>query len=460
VACKQLCFFPTKSEFALMIHIIGAGITGLVTAAYLKKAGHKVQVYDSKSEVGGNIKSLHTGTYLLELGPNSLVLNDALYAFLEEWKLDKHILMANPKAKYRFILKNGRYRKLPTGPASLLRSRTFSTWAKKQLLKERRLPPQFEVGDTVDSFFRKRLGDEWTDYVVHPFISGVFAGNPKELLIDKSFPRIIEMEQNHGSLLKGMMANRKKQVHRGTMSLEGGLQLLPKTLADYLNVDIHLDHPLLAIRKNMIEGYTLQFKQKEIQASTIVLAIPAYQVGRLLKDMAPGIHSEMAEVEYPPVSMIYTVYKRKALGHRLDGFGALHNHLEECFSLGSIFSSSVFPGRCPKDEVLLTTFVGGDMYPERARLSDEELKKGVDQELKSLIGAKADPVFQQVQRWPRAIPQYKPSALAAQREVSALENKGIYLGGNWVGGISVPNCIENGKELARKIAGQGEFIRR
>ena len=264
-----------------MIGIIGAGITGLVAAASLKKAGKKGSVFDSRPQEGGNIRTSKYGEYLLELGPNSLVLNDELYAFLDEWNLTQSIVHAKPEAKYRFVLKGGRYRKLPTGPVSLLRSRTFSTKAKRALLKERKVPPQFAKGDSIDQFFRKRLGDEWTDYVVYPFVSGVFAGNPRELLIEKSFPRILKLEQEHSSLLRGMMANRKSQQHRGTISFTEGIQQLTDTLGAFLKPELKLAHPLLAIRKGG-KSYTLQFKQGETEVDQLILAIPAYQAARLL----------------------------------------------------------------------------------------------------------------------------------------------------------------------------------
>ncbi|MCI4669082.1 MAG: protoporphyrinogen oxidase [Bacteroidia bacterium] len=434
-----------------MITIVGAGITGLVTAAYLKKSGFSVQLFDSREQAGGNIRSFQKGRYLLELGPNSLVLNDELYNFLEEWGLDDHILQADPKAKFRFILKKGKYRKLPTGPISLLTSRTLSFKAKGALIKERNLPPQFVNGDSIDAFFRKRLGDEWTDYVVYPFISGVFAGDPRQLLIEKAFPRILKLEEEHSSLIRGMMANRKSQNHRGTISFSGGIQQMTNRLGHYLRNELFLDHPLLAIREGKDKKWGLQFKQKEIETDWLVLCIPSYQAGRLIREFYSETSIALNQVEYPPVSMVYSAYKRKAVKHKLNGFGALHNHKEKSFALGSIFNSSVFPDRCPEDEVLLTTFVGGAMYPERAKLENEELCIKVNEELSKLLGIREKPVMQHVQRWPRAIPQYTEGFLASDEQKSSLEDKGIFLSGNWTGGISVPDSIKSGQELAKKL---------
>ncbi|MEO0895875.1 MAG: protoporphyrinogen oxidase [Bacteroidota bacterium] len=434
-----------------MIAIIGAGITGLVTAAYLKRSGIPFRLFDSREVAGGNIRTLQIEKYKLELGPNSLVLNDELYDFLQEWRLGDSIVQASEQAKYRFVLKQGKYKRLPTGPLDLLTSSTFSLKAKRALLKERKLGPLHEEGDTIDQFFRKRIGDEWTDYVVQPFISGVFAGDTRELLMEDAFPRILQLEQEHGSLLRGMMANRKKNTHRGTVSLLAGMQNLTDELSQYIKNELQLSHPLLAIRPKSKGGYTLQFKQGEVEAEKILLTLPAYQIAKLLESTHTNVSNQLKAIEYSPVSMVFTAYKRHQVQHKLNGFGVLHNHKEESFTLGSIFNSSVFPDRCPEDEVLLTTFVGGALYPSRAKMEEVKLKGNVHWELQKYLTVRGNPVFQHIQRWPKGIPQYKLGARAARNSVIPLRKKGLYLGGNWTGGISVPDSIQSGRNFAREL---------
>lgn len=433
-----------------MIAVIGAGITGLVAAYRLKLAGQEVQVFDGANILGGNLQTLKVGPYQLELGPNSLVLSDALYDFLAEIDLAKEIQTAEPTAKHRYILRDGGYQKLPTGPVSMLLSSTFSWSAKRQIMREPRVLATGAQGETIDAFFRRRIGDELTDYIVHPFISGVFAGDPKTLLIESAFPRIHSLETTYGSLLKGMRARAKTQQHKGTITFRQGIGSLPAKLADLIGEDIFLNHKLQAIHPQE-KGFRLVFSHNQYQADQLLLALPAYRIAPLMEEIYPAWRPLLDAIDYPPVSMVFSAYKRAAVYHALDGFGALHNHREESFTLGSIFTSSVFAGRCPADEVLLTTFVGGARQPDHATLPDAVLKTRVHEELKKRLDIQAVPVFQHLQRWPRAIPQYTAAALPAQSQVEDLQAQGIWLAGNWVGGISVPDSIQRGIKLADQL---------
>ncbi|MEO0639844.1 MAG: protoporphyrinogen oxidase [Bacteroidota bacterium] len=435
-----------------MIAVVGGGITGMVAAAALKRVGQEVELYDAADRVGGNIHSQSFGPYRLELGPNSLVLNDDLYAFFEDWGMTDSMVEALPTAKYRYILRDGKYQKLPTGPASLITSRTISWRAKRNLLKERSIPASNDPSETIDAFFRRRLGDEWTDYAVYPFISGVFAGNPADLLVAEAFPRIKKLENEYGSLIKGMGASRKNQTHRGTISLEGGVGKMIDILEKGLEGHIHTGHRIQRLEMTA-EGVRLDFGQMKVHAQKVILALPAYVLASLLSDAYPAMASSLKAIHYPSVSMAFSAYKRADVGHPLDGFGVLHNHLEGAYTLGTIFNSSVFEGRCPKDEVLLTTFVGGAKYSDRADEPEEVLKAHVHEELVQFLSVKGKPTFQHVQRWPKAIPQYTKDILPSREEIQKLPSQ-IRLGGNWIGGISVPDSIQSGLRLAKEISGE------
>ncbi|MEL6132569.1 MAG: protoporphyrinogen oxidase [Bacteroidota bacterium] len=435
-----------------MIAVVGGGITGIVAAAVLKRAGQDVALYDAADRVGGNIHSQQIGPYRLELGPNSLVLNDDLYTFFEDWGMKDVMVEALPKAKYRYILREGKYQKLPTGPLSLLTSSTFSWRAKRSLLKERSIPASDDQIETIDAFFRRRLGDEWTDYAVYPFISGVFAGNPGDLLIAEAFPRIKKLENEYGSLIKGMGASRKNQTHRGTISLEGGVGKIIDTLEEGLKENIYTGHRLQKLEE-AAGGFLLDFGERKVTAEKVILALPAYILSRLLETPFPEVAESLGKIHYPSVSMIFSAYKRADVGHPLDGFGVLHNHLEGAYTLGSIFNSSVFEGRCPKDEVLMTTFVGGAKYSDRADDSEDVLKSKVHEELFRYLSIQGKPTFQHVQRWPKAIPQYTKDILPSRAAIEKLPPQ-LLLGGNWIGGISVPDSIQSGIRLAKEITGE------
>ena len=433
-----------------MIAIVGAGITGLTLGMLLKKQGIPFIILEASDKPGGNIQTLDQGPYRLESGPNSLQLNNNMYRWLEDLQLEKEIVMSLPSAKNRYILKQGRYRKLPKSPLYLLSNRTLSWKAKKAIWNEPKQTSLSPEQETIDSFFRRRLGDEITDYVVHPFISGIYAGNPNKLLIGAAFPKLLSFEKKEGSLIKGMVRSRKKQTHKGIFSFNKGLSVAIHRMADVLESDIHYK----ATVSKLFASQPIHLSLEEgtgIDASQVVLCVPAHKAADVLSEAYSDISQDLTQVFYPHVSVVFSAYKKKHIRHSLMGFGALHNHLEPSNTLGTIFTSSVFPNRCPADEVLLTTFIGGALYPDWAEKEEADILEAVKQDHQRFLGAKQEPVFQHLVRWEKAIPQYEESVLPAWTHEALLQQHGIRLGGNWIGGISVGSCVERAYELAEAI---------
>ena len=142
------------------------------------------------------------------------------------------------------------------------------------------------------------------------------------------------------------------------------------------------------------------------------------------------------------------------MAHALDGFGVLMPEVERGQILGTLFSSTLFPGRAPEGHVALTTFIGGMRSPELAARDDNALRALVAEELGRLLGVRGEPVIFRVQRWPRAIPQYAPGYARFKEAMAAVERgaPGLFLGGNCRDGISLANCIGAGRRLAREAA--------
>ncbi|MEM6262937.1 MAG: protoporphyrinogen oxidase [Bacteroidota bacterium] len=444
-----------------MVAIIGAGITGLVAAWRLKQSGHEVVVLEASDRAGGNIRSVKHGPYLLEVGPNSLQLNDPLFEVLKELKLHKDILKAEKAAKYRYILKKGKYRKLPTGPMSLVFGSTFSLGTKWRIMRESKQPVEEIPHETLDHFARRRLGDELTDYGVYPFISGIYAGDPSKLLVETAFPRLKVWEREFGSLIKGVSHAAKQQKHRGTFSFANGLEHLVHALAHQASDALRLNTRVSQMTVLSDGGYELTLETQRgtntLQASHVISTIPAHTLAGILSPDNTKAQESLNQVHYPPVSMVHSAYRREDVAHKLDGFGALHNRLEPSNSLGTIFSSTVFKGRCPEDEVLLTTFVGGSIVPHQAMQLDDQLLEGVNEDHRRFLGITGKPIFQRITRWPKAIPQYDEDILPTHALEQPFEAQQLFLGGNWIGGIAVPACIERGKWLAQRVGDLAEL---
>jgi len=437
-----------------MVAILGGGISGLTLAYYLQKAGVGYDLFEASSTPGGNIRTARIDNYLLETGPNSLQLSPELNDLLTDLGLLDEIQETEAVSANRYVLRGGRYRKLPGSPPALLANGFFSLKAKLNILRElSRTPLPPNPDETLASFFRRRFGSEIVEYALNPFISGIYAGDPEKLLVHKTFPKIAELEQTFGSVIRGLMKSGGADGRRRIISLRQGLQALPITLAAQLT-NYHSGQAVTGLTRLPDGRYHVQLEGSSAPRSytDVVLALPTYAAAPLLRDLFPEAADALATVYHPPMAAIYTAYRRADVAHPLDGFGALHPQVEQPYAAGSIWTSSLFPNRCPADQVLFTTFVGGSQYEAQARQSAEEQQQAVHQELTRFYGIKASkPVWQTRYYWERAIPQFDSRIVAAHAAADTLEAEHIHATANWRAGVGVPDCVRHARQLAEKI---------
>ena len=435
-----------------MVVIIGAGITGLCLAWRLQQAGREFRLIEANSTVGGAIQTRQLHDSLIELGPNSLQLKPELQELLQSLGLTSQIVYPQPTVKNRFLLKHGKLHKLPLTPLQFLFSGFFSFKAKLQLFREMTIPTGRDYYETVDSFFRRRFGDELTDYAVYPFVSGIYAGDPKRMLMALTFPALRQLEQEFGSVLKGMRKKKSGGIIP-IVSLQNGLGQLTQALYEKIQSNVILHSSVRRLTKQENQWKVQTTTGETLEAETVVGCLPAHAFGNLLEQEHPSAMETFSMVHYPPVTVVHSWLPRESVTHDLNGFGALNNALESFNTLGTIFSSSLFPARCPQNQVLLTTFVGGGMFPQKAGLPDAVLTSQVCADLKNLFGLSSDPVHQQITRWQKGIPSMDGNLVRAREILPFLESRKLFAGGNWVDGVSVPDCINTANALAKKILG-------
>ena len=199
--------------------------------------------------------------------------------------------------------------------------------------------------------------------------------------------------------------------------------------------------------------YTRGSESLVVESGRVVLAVPAYSARELLRPFSDSLSGSLSGIVYPPVAEVFCGYPDSALTRPLDGFGFLVPEKEGRSILGTIWSSALFPGRAPAGYVALTTFVGGSRQPPLGRLDEGALTALVTGELRSLMGLRGEPAYVKVSRWERAIPQYAPGHLAIVEQMEALEKNvpGLYLCGNYRGGIAVGDCVMSGEALASRV---------
>jgi oxygen-dependent protoporphyrinogen oxidase len=464
---------PGGDLHLLDVLVVGAGISGLTAAFRLRRAGLIVAVIEASGRVGGAIETHSEAGFRFELGPNTVLENHpAVSELLRDAGLAEDAedgkIVASPAAKRRYLWKGDRLEPLPGGPPGLLLTRLFSLGAKLRLLREpwihRRSGPQVaaEPDETVAAFVRRRLGGEMLDYAVGPFVSGVYAGDPERLAVRWAVPKIFALETEHGSLIRGALAKRKGPAPGGAMfSFRQGLETLPLRLAREIG-DVRTGLPATAVRpqrnaEGKIERFVVETAGGPIHARRVVLALPADVAARLLDDATAGKSRAFAEIPYAPVAVVVLGVARSDIAHPLEGFGFLAPRRESLRLLGCLFPSTIFPDRAPEGHVALSAFLGGRTDPEivdPSIWSDDRLLALVQKDLGYALGLSGRPKVAILRRWPRAIPQYEVGhgRFVALAEEIERDLPGLRLGGNFLHGVSVPDCIRNACRLATEVA--------
>ncbi len=442
----------------MTIGIIGAGISGLTLAYELQKQGIPYQLWEASPQPGGYIQSQRVqpdassdGSYLLESGPNSLLGDDALLAWIDELGLTPKRLFSKPVSKARFIFRDGQYRELPSGPPSLLFGGFFSWKTKLALWQERSNKTLSPTGETLAQFFRRRFSQELVDYALGPFVAGIYAGDPEQLLVSETFPILLQYEKEYGSVVRGLIKNQSKTARRQSFSFQDGMQTLTDALAVRLT-NLALNTPVEQIVP-VQAGWQVTAGGKTAIVDKLVIAVGTEAAAALLAPYNETLATRLRAVAYPPMSVVHSTYKRNAVGHALNGFGGLNPKREGQFAAGHIWSSSIFDGRCPADEVLFTSFVGGTQSARNACQPDDVLMASVHQELVKGFDIRADsePVFQSVRRWERAIPQYDAAIAAVKEPVQLSEKDQLFVCANWYGGVSLSDCIQKAQKMGQQV---------
>ena len=299
-----------------MIAILGGGISGLTLAWHLQKAGVACHLFEAGDRPGGNLRSELVDGYLLETGPNSVQLSPELEELLADLDLTDQLQDTAAVSANRYVLRDGRYRRLPGKPQQLLFSSFFSLKARYDILRELTRPaaPPDEL-ETLAGFFRRRFDQEIVDYALNPFISGIYAGDPEQLLLHKTFPKLAALEQTYGSVLRGLAKSGGAGQRRRIVSLRGGLHALTNALAARLT-HYRGGQRLTGLTRQPDGRYQLQTAAGPLPAAydAVALALPAYAAAELLRASFPVQAAALAAVQYPAMSAIYTAYPRAAVG--------------------------------------------------------------------------------------------------------------------------------------------------
>jgi len=458
------------------IAIIGAGISGLSTAHAIERMAAEarldvsVTVFERDGRTGGKIWSIKEDGYLCEWGPNGFLDSKPMTLDLcDQLGIRNQLERSNDNARKRFIYSGGILNRLPENGPMFLQSKLISWPGKIRLAQEFFRPRRTDgVDETLAEFARRRLGPEALDKLIGPMVSGIFAGNPETMSLKSCFPRIHELEQEYGGLLKAMikLAKQKKaEVKAGKQvasaagpggvltSFVGSIQGLTDSMVNSLRGTVQVNQAVTSLRP-VSGGWELALADgSRFDCEILVSAAPAHALKDLTAPFDETLSELFAGIPYAPMNVICFGYEREKIARDLDGFGYLIPKKEGCAILGTLWDSSIFPQRAPEGHVLLRSMMGGATNPEAIGLSDAEVKERTMAELKKIMGISEQPDFVRIFRHQRAIPQYVVGHAARLAVIDeTLENyPGLVLAGNAFFGVGLNDCVNAANQAGEKV---------
>jgi len=441
----------------MRVAVVGGGIAGLTASERLVAAGHDVTLLDAEPRAGGLIHSERRDGFLFETGPQAILSGRPDTAtLLAAAGVEARVLWSHEATRRRFVYVRGALRALPSSPPALLKTDLLGTRAKLRLAREPFVPKSDPARDeSVLEFFERRFGAEAARAIGAPAVIGIYAGDAAALSIKSALPRLYELEQKHGSVLRGAFAERGAGETPRSFSFPDGLEELPRALAARLGAR------RVVARATAIEragaGYRVQLASgAPVDAERVVLATPARVTAPLLAPLAPAAAAALAAVPFAPLAVAALGFRARAsgsldLGMDLAAYGFVVARGEGPKVLGCQYESSIFDHRAPPGAVLLRTLHGGTFEPAVVDASDDAIAASAVADLRAIADLRVDPDFVSVWRHAAAIPQYDLGHAARLRALSDELGRlpGLHVIGQATSGAGVNDGIAAAAALAR-----------
>jgi oxygen-dependent protoporphyrinogen oxidase len=452
------------------VAIVGGGIAGLAAAHVLAKRGTPFRLFEASPTFGGVIRSEQRGGFLMEGGPDAMLSQkpDGL-ALCAELGLTDRLVPTNPQHRAVFVLLRGRLHPLPEGmmlavPTRILpflTSGLFSWPGKLRMGLDLVIPARRENGDeSIARFLRRRFGQEAVARLGEPLLAGIHSGDPERLSMEATFPRFVDLERRHGSLIRGLWSTPRQQASgrpptSAFMSLQGGLGDLVAALVSRLPPEsLRPGSPVRSIVKTQA-GFSLTVEGSEpVAARAVVVASPAPKAASLVAPLDDALGRGLAEIPFASSATVLLGYGREDVANPLAGYGMVVPKTEGLRTTALSFFSTKFPGRAPDGSVLLRAFVGGARDPNVLDLDDDALASLVADEMRPVLGLRGRPRMTRVYRWPQGTPQMEVGHMA---RIAALESRvalvpGLFLTGAGLRVTGIPDVVGDARRTAEQAA--------
>ncbi|MCH2450095.1 MAG: protoporphyrinogen oxidase [Gracilimonas sp.] len=433
--------------------ILGGGISGLTTAWFLQKAGVPFTLIEKENKTGGVISSSEIEGTIVDYGPNSLRDRDGiLRALAAEIGLEDDIIEISEAFKTRYIVRDRELQELLPSPKTLFTTNVLSAKGKWRVLAEPFISKGTAADESVGSFLERRIGKEAVDYLVDPVFSGIYAGDIYSISKKKILPKLAQNEQKFGSLVMGVLRNKKERsdIKPAVLSFKKGVQQLAEALESKL-ADHTRHEKVLEINKPDI-GFQVKTEKALYDADQVISCLPAHKLESLLVNFDPDLSKTLNEIAYSPMMSTQLIFRKEDIDFKKSGFGFLIPRKEDIRLLGAIWKTSIFPELSHSDHFHFTLMTGGAHDTSILNESVGDIEKEILREFSGLTGIAHDPLYIRSVLWEKAIPQFH---VGYEKILQKLENQeqrylGLHFGGNYRWGVSVPDCIKGAKTLVQQ----------
>ena len=452
--------------------IIGGGITGLSAAFELESLGVSFALLEAAAQCGGVIRTDTVDGYTIDAGPDALLAQKpAAVELCRELGLGNRL--RSQTARGTFVLRGGRLRELPEAsvlgiPTSwrpFMRTRAFSWIAKMRMAAEVVIPRARDVTDeSIASFMARRFGREAVDYLAEPLLAGIHGGDSTRLSMQSAFPRFLELEAKHGSVIAGlrkMRNSRNPPPGAGSspfVALPRGMrELTDALLARLPPASVHVGAAVADVMPAEDGQFSVVFDDgRRIVAPAVLLATPPAVTTRLMARLDPRLAALCERVRAASVVTIALGYGRAAIRHPLNGTGFVVPRREGLRTRALSWVSSKWADRAPDGRVLLRAYVGGMNDPGAVGESDHALIDTVQREISPLLDIVGTAEMTRVYRWRNATPQlevgHKDLVCAIDQRLAMMP--GLAISASGFRGTGIADCVEDGRRQARRLAEQ------
>ncbi|HEX6960397.1 MAG TPA: protoporphyrinogen oxidase [Lacipirellula sp.] len=459
------------------VAVIGGGISGLAAARQLTQSAPSVELIllEAGSRIGGVLKTSRSDGFLIESAADNFLTNPpAAVELCCSLGLEHSLIAPRKGLRHAFVVHKGQLQPIPEGFAVMAPSRLHPVLASPVLSVRGKLRMALEYfiprgrlrhDEALANFVRRRFGGEVLQRLVQPLVGAIYTADVEQLSLAAAMPQFRQMEQEHGSLIRAMLVQRRKRPSgdRGSVragrfaSLRDGMSSLIDALAQSVpEGSVELDSPVEHLMPLANQRWLLSIggaRPRTLEADGVIVATPAFRAADMLESVDADAAGKLAEIEYVSSAIVALGYRRYQIRHPLDGPGFVVPLQEHRTILCCSFSSQKYDGRASDGDVLLRIFIGGACQSGLLRLPPAELIELAEQEVVQLLDIAGRPVFQQLTRHHRAMPQYRVGHCDLVQTIKQrlTHFPTLELAGNAYSGVGVPACIQSGQVAADRL---------